>query len=175
MNRTWNFLSFAVHDYIELYRSYHRGQLSGPSRDIMVGECKQKRELARLSGGNQLRNCWSQAVLTGPCGGGGGGTIYQINRGEEAISSAPDDGTSVAQAGSICQEVTRCRRPNRQCRRRKWKATYVSRVRTRGKGGGRGREKEGGPRRPRALAPRVTRYQNQLSIGSTRYRGYRGP
>lgn len=40
----------------------------------MGGECKQKRTSTRLSDGNQLRNCWSQAVLTGRA-------IYQINRG----------------------------------------------------------------------------------------------
>lgn len=84
-----NFSVRAARPY-EFYRSYHRGQLSAAavSRYIIGGECKQKREPGRLSGGNQLRNCWSQAVLTGPCGKGGR-AIYQINRGEEAIPSVP--------------------------------------------------------------------------------------
>lgn len=64
------------------------------SRDIMAGECKQKRPSGgRSSGGNQLRNCWSQAVLTGPR------AIYQINRG--GSDSRRVMGPSAA---SICQE-----------------------------------------------------------------------
>lgn len=66
------------------------------SRDIMGGECKQKRARrsgGRSSGGNQLRNCWSQAVLTGPR------AIYQINRG--GSDSRRVMGPSAA---SICQE-----------------------------------------------------------------------
>lgn len=156
--RTRNFL-LAVDEPYELYRSYHRGQLSAaPSRDIIGGECKQKREPARLSGGNQLRNCRSQAVLTGPCGG----AIYQINRGEEAIPSAPDDGTSTAQHGLHMSESDQVS-ASEPARRRKWKATCVCHARDRRMGAkGWRRETEGGG----GSAPtRDTRYRNQLSIG----------
>lgn len=74
------------------------------------------------------------------------GAIYQINRGEEAIPSAPDDGTERGAArGSICQEVTRCPSSGTEgnaC------VTRVSRARTAGT-------------HPRG----DTRYRDQLSIG----------
>jgi len=144
--RTRNFL-LAVDEPYELYRSYHRGQLSAaPSRDIIGGECKQKREPARLSGGNQLRNCRSQAVLTGPCGG----AIYQINRGEEAIPSAPDDGTSTAQHGLHMSESDQVS-ASEPARRRKWKATCVCHARDRRMGAkGWRRETGGGGQRTHA-------------------------
>lgn len=114
-----------------------------------------------MSGGNQLRNCWSQAVLTGPCGG----AIYQINRGEEAISSAPDDGTSAAQAGLHMSGSDQVSASERQSRASKMEGNVcVTRENAEEGSGKRGRG-EGG-----ALT-RDTRYQNQLSIG-TRCRGY---
>lgn len=118
-NRTRNFL-LAVH---ELYRSYRRGQLSAvPSRDIIGSECKQKREPARLSGGNQLRNCWSQAVLTGPRGG----AIYQINRGErKRFHRRRMMEPAAAQRAPYVRK-----RPGVGVR--KWKATCVSRARQEG-------------------------------------------
>lgn len=93
----------------------------------MGGECKQKRastRTARLSDGNQLRNCWSQAVLTGPYG-----AIYQINRGgsDSRRMMGP-----TRRASSICQEATRCRRPDRPAWRAKRDGSNVCSAQRRG-------------------------------------------
>lgn len=107
----------------EFYRSYHRGRLSAaPSRDIIGGECKQKPRAGRLSGGNQLRNCRSQAVLTGPCGGGQFiRLIAERKRFHRRRMMEP-----ARRSGLHMSESDQVSAPE-PARHRKWKATCVTR------------------------------------------------